>query len=284
MTRTKKVLLTGAPGIIGSPMAPRLLAAGYDVTTVSLERWPAAPSRHVVADLRVLGQAMEVMTGVDAVVHLAAVHKGGIITDAETFTANLVSTFNVMHGAGLLRIPKVVLASSTHTAGAWWSADFHPEVLPINESEQYRIPDTYGLSKYVIEQLMRFQRAWLDTQYVALRYGYTHEEADYAGLPAIWAKPESRAANLWNYVDGRDVAQITMLALESRDVAGEVFNVTAADTIMNIPSRELVAKAYPGARLRNDLEEFGTLYSIDHARKRLGYAPRHSWRDHYVAS
>ncbi|MGB3025228.1 NAD-dependent epimerase/dehydratase family protein [Paradevosia shaoguanensis] len=281
MQRSKKrLLVTGAPGIIGSNLARRLLEAGYDVRTTALTAWPEAPCQHTITDLRDFGQAVEVINGSDAVLHLAAVHKSGVHTDAETFNSNVVSSFNVIHAAAMLGVGKVVYASSTHTAGAWWTPDFHPADLPIREAEQYRLPDTYGLSKLAIEQVVRNQRAWNGTQLVGLRYGYTHEAEDYAQIARIWENPTARAANLWNYVDGRDVFAATRLALESDAANGEVFNVTAADTIMNVPSRDLVAQLFPNARLANDLPEFGTLYSIQSAREKLGYEPQHSWRHH----
>jgi len=280
MQSLKRLLVTGAPGIIGTNLVRRLLDAGYDVRTVSLVAWPEAPCPHLIADLRDFGQAVEAINGREAVLHLAAIHRGGVQTDAETFNSNVVSTFNVIHAAAMLQVKKVIYASSTHTAGAWWSRDYHPASLPIGESHQYLLPDAYGLSKLAIEQVVRSQRLWTGTQLVGLRYGYTHEAEDYAGIGRIWENPAPRAANLWNYVDGRDVFAATQLALHADDVSGEVFNVTAADTIMNVPSRELVAAAFPSAELDSDHPEFGTLYSIRHARERLGYQPKHSWRDH----
>ena len=85
------------------------------------------------------------------------------------------------------------------------------------------------------------------------------------------------------YVDERDVALSCRLAVEADGaaVAGSPsFIIAAADTVMNRPSADLMASVFPGVPLTSPVGEFGTLLSIDRARKVLGYQPRHSWRDH----
>ena len=42
---------------------------------------------------------------------------------------------------------------------------------------------------------------------------------------------------------------------------------------------DLMAEAYPDVELRGGVGEFGTLLSIEKARRQLGYEPAFSWRD-----
>ena len=49
---------------------------------------------------------------------------------------------------------------------------------------------------------------------------------------------------------------------------------------MNRPNAELMAELYPEVPIKEGAADFETLLSIDKARKRLGFEPRHSWRDH----
>jgi hypothetical protein len=56
--------------------------------------------------------------------------------------------------------------------------------------------------------------------------------------------------------------------------------IAAADTVMNRPSREVLAEVFPDVPLTAEISEHGTLLAIDRARQLLGYQPRHSWRDH----
>lgn len=55
--------------------------------------------------------------------------------------------------------------------------------------------------------------------------------------------------------------------------------IAAADTIMDTPSADLMAAAFPDVPLTRPLEGFETLLAIDAARELLGYAPAHRWRD-----
>jgi hypothetical protein len=57
-----------------------------------------------------------------------------------------------------------------------------------------------------------------------------------------------------------------------------VFIIAAADTVMNRPSRELMAEVFPSVPLRGEIGEHDTLLSIQAARSGLGYAPAFSWR------
>jgi nucleoside-diphosphate-sugar epimerase len=84
--------------------------------------------------------------------------------------------------------------------------------------------------------------------------------------------------NLWGYVDARDVAQSCRLALESPLEGASAFIIAAADTVMDRPSRELMAEQYGKVPVRDGIGQFETLLSINNARAALGYAPRHSWR------
>jgi nucleoside-diphosphate-sugar epimerase len=67
-------------------------------------------------------------------------------------------------------------------------------------------------------------------------------------------------------------------------VGAEHFIVAAADTVMNRPSRELMAEVYPAVAYRPTAGDFDTLLSIEKARTLLGYRPAWSWRDHVADS
>jgi len=60
----------------------------------------------------------------------------------------------------------------------------------------------------------------------------------------------------------------------------ETFIIAAADTVMSRSSADLAAEVFPGVELVKEVGERETLLSIDKAKRMLGYAPEHSWRDH----
>ena len=89
-----------------------------------------------------------------------------------------------------------------------------------------------------------------------------------------------RKWNLWGYVDARDVAQVTRLALEADTVGHEAFLVAAADTCMRTESAQLMQAVFPEVELTRPVEGNETLLSIDKARTLLGYRPAHTWLDY----
>ncbi len=101
---------------------------------------------------------------------------------------------------------------------------------------------------------------------------------DYERFPSFSKDPTLRKWNLWGYVDARDVGQSCRLALEADTTGAEVFIIAAADTVMNRPSRELLAEVFPGVPLRGEIGEFESLLSSEKARNVLGYRPQYSWR------
>ena len=68
--------------------------------------------------------------------------------------------------------------------------------------------------------------------------------------------------------------------LQSAPPGFDRFIIAAADTVMSRPNAELVAEVFPGVPIHGELGINDTLLSIHKARRLLGYAPRHSWRDH----
>jgi hypothetical protein len=102
---------------------------------------------------------------------------------------------------------------------------------------------------------------------------------DYEQFPSFWDQPDARKWNLWGYVDESHVAQSVRLGLDA-DIAGaESFIIAAADTVMQRPSRELMAQVFPDVPVADHVSGTDTLLSIEKARRLLGYAPDFSWRE-----
>ena len=190
----------------------------------------------------------------------------------------MLSAYNVFEAARLLRLQRVVWASSETILGLPFERE-QPSYAPIDEEHPPRPESSYALSKLLSEELGRQLHRWSATPYVALRFSNIMEPAEYERFPSFWSDATLRRWNLWGYVDVRDVAQSCRLAIES-DVEAEHFIVAAADTVMNRPSRELMAEVYPSVPYRATAGDFDTLLSIEKAHRLLGYRPAWSWRDH----
>ena len=281
----QRICVTGAAGQAGRAVVADLLEHGYEVMPTDIGASRADMENGMLrADLTDYGQAVEVLTGADAVVHLANIPAPGLTTPAVTFNSNITMNFNVFQAAAALKLSRVVWASSETTLGLPF--DVPPRYAPVDE-DHYPVPtSTYALSKVASETIAGHIAQWSGIPFVALRFSNIMAPDDYQEFPSYWPDPHSRKWNLWGYIDERDVAASCRLALEApaETVTGNpAFIIAAADTVMNRPSAALMAEVFPDVRLTRDVGEFETLLAIDRARGVLGFEPRHSWRDHVQA-
>src|ERR1700675_1290549 len=277
-----KVAVTGASGKAGRAVVRDFLEHDHDVLAVDIVAPSDSSAPSLLADLTEYGQTVECLAGQDAVVHLAAIPASGIHTEETTFRTNMLSTYNVFEAARLLGLQRVVWASSETIFGLPFERE-QPAYAPIDEDHPAYPESSYAVSKVLSEELGRQLYRWTGTPYVALRFSNIMEPHDYEGFPSYWNDPNLRRWNLWGYVDARDVAESCRLALEA-EIGAEHFIVAAADTVMNRPSRELMAEVYPAVPYQPTAGDFDTLLSTQKARKLLGYEPQWSWRDHIAGS
>src|SRR5262245_65774180 len=161
-----KLLITGGAGKVGQATVRELLnSTAYEITV--LDRTPGperGPVKYLVGDIQDLGQVMEAMADVEAVIHLTAIHNPNIAPTSVTYQTNVVGTFNVHHAAFRLGVKRVVSASSNAIVGWSYSERFMPDYLPIDEDHPLRPEDVYGLSKEIGETIAQsYSRKGLKT-------------------------------------------------------------------------------------------------------------------------
>ena len=274
----RPIAVTGGSGKAGRAVVADLTDHGHEVTNIDVaaSRHPDEPT--VIADLTDFGQTLEAIAGHDAVIHLAAIPAPNVLTDAETFRTNMMSTYNVLSAAATLGIARVVWASSETLIGLPFDRE-RPQYAPIDEAHPLLPESHYALSKLAGEAIADQFARWTAMTVVSLRISNIMEPLDYERFPAFWEDPRKRSWNLWGYVDSQDVAQAARLAVAADLEGHESFIVAAGDTCMTQRSRDLMAEVYPDVEVRS-VAGHETLLSIDKARTILGYHPAHSWRDH----
>ena len=283
-----RVAVTGGSGKLGRAVVADLVENGYDV--VNLDRVPAPDARgaFVRVDFTDYGQTLAALLGVDdrydsidAVVHLAAIPAPGLTTNAATFDNNITSTYHVFAAARAAKIKTMVWASSETVLGLPFGPDSPPPYIPVDEEYHPRPSSSYSLAKTLEEEMAgQFCRWDPELSMTGLRFSNVMEPADYAAFPAFDDDPSLRVWNLWGYIDARDGAQAVRLALAASRPGMDVFVIAAADTVMSRPSAELAAGTFPEVPITRALGAHETMLGIDKARRVLGFAPSHSWRDH----
>jgi nucleoside-diphosphate-sugar epimerase len=274
----KKIAVTGGSGKAGRATIYELLNRGYEVFNIDVAAPREQICRYQNVDLMQLGETVEALHGYDAVVHLAANPNPSGWTEERMFRHNTTTTYNVFRAATLLGMKRVVWASSETTLGLPFE-NVKPLYAPIDEESPLTPESSYALSKVISEEMARQFSRWSGVPFVGLRFSNIMETAAYQNFPTFWDDPHKRKWNLWGYVDARDVAQSCRLGLEAEVTGAHAFIIAAGDTVMNRPSRALMAEVYPGVPVRELAHEHATLLGVDGARKVLGYEPRHSWRE-----
>jgi nucleoside-diphosphate-sugar epimerase len=274
-----RVLVTGAAGAIGTAVAARLAEVGIAVTGLSLSGpFPPGADRVIEGDATITEVVAEALEGVDAVVHLAAIPHPSLGTPDQVFTTNVLSTFRVLAAAGEHGVRRAVLASSVNAYGVPLNRHSPlPAYFPLDELLPRDIEDAYSLSKTIDE--MTAAMAWrhwgIDT--VALRFPLvrTMDELRKA-LPSFAADPSAYMRVGWGYLDARDAAEAVHLALTVPLTGAHVIGLSAHDTMVDLPTAQLLAEHAAGVPIRSPL--LGRAAAIDTSRARtvLGFEPRYS--------
>ena len=291
-----RIFFTGGSGKAGRYAIPYLLEQGHQVTNADLVPLDHPGVDNLRVDLTNAGQVFNALhayanfaemdpgTGVpryDAIVHFAAVPRILLRPDNETFEINTMSTYNVLDAAVKLGINKVIVASSETTyAVCFADGVVKPQYIPVDEEHPTVPHDSYAMSKVVNEVTARSFQARTGKDIYALRINNVIEPHEYArDFPAYMANPDLRRRNIFAYIDARDLGQMVDRCLKTDGLGYQVFNVSNDDLSVGLTSAQVIEKYYKDVPLTRPMGEHETFYSNDKAKRMVGFAPQHSWRD-----
>ncbi len=154
-----KVLVTGGAGYVGSVLAPKLLAAGYDVVVYDLMLFgdqglvPDPRLQIVRGDIRDMVALRHVLAGVDSVIHLAAIaNDPSFELDPELSRSINYDCFEPLvvacRDAGVKRFINASTSSVYGVSDAPEVTEEHP-LVPVSEYNKYK-----GLAEPI---LLRYQ-------------------------------------------------------------------------------------------------------------------------------
>jgi nucleoside-diphosphate-sugar epimerase len=278
------VAVTGASGRVGRAVLQELKDAGtYAVWALDQTLPPEGlAQRGLLVDLANAGAVYGALAGASAVIHLGAYPSTAHHPGEQVFVNNSAACANVAAACVALGMRRVVYASSITTYGLEWQArNGGIARLPADELVGQRPDDFYALSKWVGEEVFTLQANEHGLHVASLRIALVVGPDEYRerGRPR---EDRDASAGLWGYVDSRDVAQAARLALEHLDALGpgnHPFNVGASDAHSRLPLSEVIPRFVPQlAPLVGSLTGSSPAYSIEKARRVLGYQPRYSWR------
>lgn len=276
-----RIIVTGGTGRAGRYIIPELVQHGYQVVNVDLARTLEPGVGFLRADLTDFGQTVSALQGTDAVIHMAAIPGPRHFVPQVVFSTNVLSTWNVLRAAELLRIPKLVLGSSVNAMGASWSrAIVPPFYFPVDEEHPTRAEDSYSLSKWVGEQLANGFARRRQVQIASFRFAVLWEDEHLSYLrqnPITDPLPDAKS--FWCYLHLKDCARACRMAVEADWEGHHVFFICAADTTLSIPTIEALGRCYPGVRLKKALTDFASAIDCSRAKRMFGWEAERSWRE-----
>jgi UDP-glucose 4-epimerase len=282
------VLVTGGSGLIGKFVVD-FIGRTHRVSVLDI-REPAAPHPFFWVDILNLPALLKAMNhDFDAVVHMAAVPHPLNDPAEKVFTVNVVGTFNVLEAASRCDVKKVVFISSESVLGfAFMSKPACPAYVPIDEAHPLSPQDPYGLSKLLGEEICRSYALKHEMQCVCLRppWVWVPEEDELKTYRDLVRDYPKWFKNLWAYVHVEDLASAVLAALETEGLApNEVFFITADDNWCGKDSRALLKEFYPEVHaIAESFHGQQSLITSRRAKEKLGYKPRHTWRELVDAS
>ena len=150
----KRILITGGTGFIGSHLAEKLIAEGYDITILAmrniiedieaenLKLLKNIGAKIVFGDLRHIKTLEKAVEGNQVVIHLAAISRPMNIPQHLYYDINEKGTINLIKVCNKYKIKKFVHVSSVSVLG------LSPDGTPLMEDDyQSLVGDDYGLSK-----------------------------------------------------------------------------------------------------------------------------------------
>lgn len=258
----KQVLITGGAGFIGSHTADALLGQGFEVRVLdnfsngkhaNLNAGALADGRlsFIEGDVRDASVVDAAVTGVDAVLHLAAQVSVplSVADPVGSSTHNIAGFLNVLDAVRRHKIPRLVYASSAAVYGV-------PEALPLTEANTARPLSPYGLEKFINDQYAALYLELYGVSSVGMRYFNVYgprqdPKSPYAGVISKFADGLEGAKALRVFGDGLqtrdfvyvgDVARANALALQA-DVTG-VLNVGTGTSVTLLALIDAMKEAF----------------------------------------
>lgn len=248
MTQSKRALVTGGAGFIGSHMVERLLGDGCEVIVLDnfatgrpqnlfhLRQRPGLKVERV--DVSDHAAILPFFTGVDWVFHLAALADivPSIQRPLDYHRANVVGTASVLEAARKAGVRRFMYTASSSCYGT-------PETYPTPESAPIRPEYPYALTKYLgEEQALHWARVY-GLPVVSLRlfnvYGpRSRTSGTYGAVFGVFlaqklaGKPFTVVGNGTQTRDFTFVTDVVdaFVTAAAADVTGEAFNVGSGQT------------------------------------------------------
>jgi nucleoside-diphosphate-sugar epimerase len=288
-----RLLVTGSAGHLGEALVRVLGAEGHDVVGLDVLASPHTALVGSVADRELVREAV---TGADAVLHAATLHKPhvGSHERGEFVETNVTGTLNLLEEAVTAGVSRFVFTSTTSAFGRALTPPPGAPAVWITEDVRPVLRNIYGATKVAAEDLCELVHRDHGLPCLILRTSRFFPEADDRDDVRSAYDDANLKVNelLYRRVDLQDVVSAHRCALERAPEVGFGRYIVSATTPFTRDDLEelradapaVVRRLFPDAeaiyarrgwRLLPSLER---VYVNAKAREELGWAPEYDFR------
>jgi len=298
-----KILITGGAGFIGSYMVDHLLSNDLEVVALDnlssgslgnlIQHLQRNDFKFIQDDIRNLDAIKNALEEVDAVFHAAAISNvpHSIEDPNETNDVNVCATIDLLKACLNSNVKRFVYPSSASVYGEVGN-------LPITEESPLNPISPYAASKLAAECYVRVFGKVYGIETVCLRYfnvyGPRQPNNDYSGVitlfinrllnnepPIIYGDGEQTR----DFVNIQDVVRANMLAMNSKNAVGGIFNIATGepctinrlvDLLLSVTGKKQLCPMHEAPRLGDIRHSYA---DISKSQRVLEYKPQISLRE-----
>ncbi len=288
-----KILVTGSSGHLGEALVRVLSEREHEIVGLDILRSPFTDVVGSIADRETVRRCM---TGVDAVVHSATLHKPHVGSHGRTefIATNIAGTLNLLEEAVAADVSRFVFTSTTSAFGRALTPSENEPAAWVTEDVVPIPRNIYGATKRAAEDLCELIARDHGLPCLILRTSRFFPEPDdrddvRAAYPDLNIKVNEL---LYRRVDLEDVVSAHLLALDRAPSIGFGRYIISATTPFTRDDLSAIRADLPSVvrRLYPDFEDVFSVrgwrmfpaiervYVNERARTVLGWAPRYDFR------
>lgn len=302
-----KVLITGGMGVIGSMVSSRFVQEGHRPVIMArhLDRSLIRPIEDQVdielGDVLDLARILSIIQfyNITHIIHTAALI--GTLSNQnppQSVHVNVIGTLNILEAARLMKVQRVVYASTKGVYGHINGEYGHPTYKPLPEDHPKRPVRIYESAKLMGEHMGQFYQRTYGLEFIALRFSMTYSpgktvrhgamsvlsqiiEGAYSGKAVRIEKGGDQKDDM---IYNKDVAYSIYLACTVPKLRYDAYNIgtgvgfTLKDVANEV--KRLIPEADiqigPGLHFLGGPTHYYSVYDIMRAREDLGFSPQFS--------